>query len=162
MASRLWTILLSLLAGILVGAVLMQAVGPPISGTSVPSHGISTATGCADADEPQAWVGQVPNADYRAVYLENYTFVHDDPDIELRGELVESSPGAWELRLQTTPGNTDKDVPADCQPRTIVDAAVALPKSAESLTITLDGETITVVETTGSSPRFGYRNELQG
>lgn len=156
MASRFWTILLSVLAGVFIGAVLVQSLGAPISGTSVPSHGIATATGCADADDPRAWVGQVPNADYRAVYLMNYTFVHDDPDIELRGELVESSPGDWEFQLETTPGTSEKDVPADCQPRTIVDASVALPTTAESLTVTLDGETITVVETTGSSPRFGY------
>ena len=53
MDSRLWTILPALLAGVLIGAILMQFALPPIAGTSVPSHTLSTATGCADADDPR-------------------------------------------------------------------------------------------------------------
>lgn len=156
MASRLWTVLPSVFAGVLIGAVLMQALAPPVSGTSVPSHSFSTATGCADADDPHGWVGQVPEGDHRSVYLMNYTFTHDAPDIELQSELAEDAPGAWTLALTTTAGDSGKEVPDDCQPRTVLDVAVALPTAAESLTVTLDGDHVTVVDTTASSPHFAF------
>jgi hypothetical protein len=120
---------------------------------------MTTATGCADAEDPRAWVGHVPDADYRAVYLTNYTFVHDEPDIEVRAELTESDPGEWVLAVTTTPGDGDKEIPEDCQPRTRLDASVALPTDAESLRITLDGEPIAEVETTANSTRFRYLDE---
>lgn len=141
------------------GIVLMQVVTPPLTGTSVPSHGLTTATGCADADDPRAWVGQVPDANYRAVYLTNYTFLHDEPDVEVRADLTESEPSAWVLAVTTTPEDGDRDVPEDCQPQTRLDASVALPTDADSLRITLDGESIVEAETTANSPRFHYLNE---
>lgn len=156
MRSGILPLFSGLVLGLLLGVVLMQVVTPPLTGTSVPSHGLTTATGCAEADEPRAWIGQVPDADHRAVYLTNYTFVHDDPDVELRAELTEVEPDAWVLAATTTPGDGDKDVPEDCQPRTRLDASVALPTDAESLRITIDGEPIVDVETTANSPRFGY------
>lgn len=45
MESRIWTIIPAVIAGILIGAIVMQVVAPPVSGTSVPSHGMATATG---------------------------------------------------------------------------------------------------------------------
>ncbi|WP_336136408.1 hypothetical protein [Natronomonas amylolytica] len=159
MRYRLLPFISGLVLGVVVGALLMQAMTPPLSGTSVPSHGLTTATGCADAEEPRAWVGHVPDADYRAVYLTNYTFVHDEPDIEIRAELTESDPGAWVLAVTTTPADGDKEIPEDCQPRTRLDASVALPTDAESLRITLDGEPVTEVETTANTTRFRYLDE---
>lgn len=145
--------------GLVLGFVVMQFVTPPLTGTSVPSHGLTAATGCAGADEPRAWVGQAPDADHRAVYLTNYTFVHEDPDVEVRAELTEVEPDTWVLAVTTVPGESDKNVHEDCQPRTRLDASVALPTNAESLRITLDGEPIVDVETTANSPRFDYLDE---
>ena len=159
MASRIQSLLLGLVLGLAFGVMLMQVVTPPLTGTSVPSHGLTTATGCTEADDPRAWIGQVPNADYRGVYLMNYSFVHDSPDIEIRAELTESEPDVWALAVTTTPEDSDKEIPADCQPRTRLDASVALPTSAESLQITLDGEPVVTVETTANAPRFRYLGE---
>jgi hypothetical protein len=159
MDSRIPSLLSGLVLGLVLGVMLMQVVTPPLTGTSVPSHGLTTATGCAEADEPRAWVGQVPNADYRGVYLMNYSFVHDNPDLEVRAELTESEPNAWILAVTTTPEDSDKEIPDDCQPRTRLDASVALPTSAESLRIVLDGEAVVTVDTTASSPRFHYLDE---
>lgn len=159
MESRLWTILPALIAGILIGAVVMQVVTPPVSGTSVPSHGMSTATGCVDPDDPQGWIGVVPNADHRAVYLTNYSYVHEAPDVEIVGELTESTTNAWTFAISVTPVTSEKEVPNTCQPRSMIDAAIALPTSAESLTVTIEGEPIAVVDTAAQSPRFSYVDE---
>lgn len=61
--------------------------------------------------------------------------------------------------MTATPVGSDKDVPADCQPRTRLDASVALPTGAESLVITVDGEPVVTVEKTATSPRFSYLDE---
>lgn len=156
METRLWTVLPALIAGVLIGAVLMQFLTPPMSGTSVPSHGMTTATGCLDADDPRGWIGVVPDADYRAVYLANYSYPHNATDVEIRSELSESASNAWVFAITVTPGDSEKDVPDDCQPRSMIDASIAVPTAAESLTITIDGETIAVVDTTVNSPRFSY------
>lgn len=159
METRIWTILPALIAGVLIGAVLMQFVTPPVSGTSVPSHGLTTATGCVDADDPQAWLGMVPNADHRAVYLMNYSYVHDEADVEIIGKLTESETNEWKLAISGTPVTTEKALPGDCQPRSVINAAIALPMDVESLVITLDGETVTVVDTATTSPQFSYLDE---
>lgn len=159
MRYRVLSFVSGLVLGVVLAVLLFQVGTPPLSGTSVPSHGMTTATGCADTDDPRAWVGQVPNADYRAVYLTNYTFVHDEADVDVRAELNESAPGEWVLALTTTPADSDKDVPEDCQPRTRLDTSVALPTDAESLRITLDGDPVAEVETTANSPRFRYLDE---
>ena len=148
-------LLLGLLLGALLGVLLAGVFATPITGTSVPSHGFSTATGCA-GDEPPAWVGTTPEADHQSVYLGNYSFTHDSPGVDVRSSLTEGGDGAWTLALATTPAETDRDVPDDCRPRTTVDASVALPTDADSLTITLDGERIAVVETATNEPRFRY------
>lgn len=161
MVSRLWTIVPALLAGVLVGAILVSLMAPPLTGTSVPSHGVSTATGCEKADDPRAWVAVVPEGDHQAVYLQNYSVVHDDPAVDVRSELTESGDGTdeWVLALTTRPADTEKVVPDGCQPRTLVDAAVAVPPTAQSLTVTLDGEQVAVVETAVNAPRFRYLDE---
>lgn len=156
MESRLWTVLPAVIAGVLIGAVLMQFVTPPVSGTSVPSHGMATATGCLDADDPRGWIGVVPDADYRAVYLMNYSYSHNATDVEIRGELTESATDAWVFAITVTPMASENVVPDDCQPRSIIDASVAVPTAAEFLTITIDGEPIAVVDTTRNAPRFSY------
>lgn len=156
METRIWPVLSALLAGVLIGAVVMLFVTPPVSGTSVPSHGLATATGCLDADDPRGWIGVVPDADYRAVYLTNYSHVHTAPDVEIRGTLTESTTNAWVFAITVTPEDSEKATPETCQPRSMIDAAIALPTAAESLTITLDGEPIAVVDTTANSPRFSY------
>jgi hypothetical protein len=146
-------LLLGLLLGALLGVLLAGTFATPISGTSVPSHGFSTATGCA-GDEPPAWVGTTPDGDHRSVYLGNYSFTHDSPGVDVRSTLTEGADGAWTLALATTPAETDRDVPDDCQPRTTVDASVALPTDADSLTITLDGERIAAVDVSVDEPQF--------
>lgn len=156
MDSRIWTVLSAVIAGVLLGAVMMQLATPPVSGTSVPSHGLTAATGCEAADDPRAWIGVVPNADHRAVYLMNYTALHDAADVEIRGELTEPTANAWRFAITVTPVTSEKTVPDTCQPRSVIDAAIALPAGAESLTITIDGEPIAVVDTASSSPRFRY------
>lgn len=156
METRLWTVVPAVLAGVLIGVVLMQFLTPPVSGTSVPSHGLATSTGCLDADDPRGWTGVVPDADYRAVYLTNYSHVHNATDVEIRGELIESETDAWVFAITVTPVASEKEVPDDCQPRSMIDASIAVPTTTESLTITIDGETITVVDTTVNSPRFSY------
>lgn len=156
MESRLWTVLPAVIAGVLIGAVLMQFLAPPMSGTSVPSHGMATATGCLGADDPRGWVGVVPDGDYRAVYLMNYSYTHDATDVEIRAELTESAANAWVFAVTVTPGTERKEVPDDCQPRSTIDASIALPAAAESLTITVDGEPVADVDTTGNAPRFSY------
>lgn len=148
-----------LVLGVVLAVLLFQVGTPPLSGTSVPSHGLTTGTGCADAEDPRAWVGHVPDADYRAVYLTNYSFVHDEPDIEVRAELTEPEPSEWVLAVTTTSSDGDKEIPEDCQPRTRLDASVALPTDAESLRITLDGDPVVEVETTANAPRFRYLDE---
>lgn len=159
MDSRTLPLFSGLVIGLVLGIMLMQVASPPLTGTSVPSYGLTTATGCAEPDDPRAWVGQVPDADYRAVYLMNYSFIHDEAAVELRAELTEPEPDAWVLAVTTTPTDTDKAVPEDCQPRTSLDASVALPTSAESLQITLDSEPVVTVETTANAPRFRYLDE---
>lgn len=159
MTTRLVSALPWLLVGLIVGAVLMQFAMPPISGTSVPSHSLATATGCADDGDPRAWLGYVPHNDYRAVYLTNYSFVHDDPDITVRAELNEAAEGDWTLAIMTSPDDSEKQVPDDCRPRTVLDASIAIPTSAERVTVTLDGEQVASMRTVGSSPRFRYLEE---
>lgn len=156
METRRWAVLSAFLAGVLIGGVVMLFVTPPVSGTSVPSHGMATATGCLDDDDPRGWIGVIPDADYRAVYLTNYTHVHTAPDVEIRGTLTESSTNAWVFAITVTPEDGEKSVPGTCQPRSMIDAAIAIPTTAESLTITVEGETIAVVDTTANSPRFPY------
>lgn len=153
---RTRSLLSGLVIGVLVGAILMQFVTPPISGTSVPSHGLTTATGCAEPSDPRASIGHVPNSDYRAVYLMNYSFVHENPDIEVRAELTDSASNAWIFAITTSTAGDGRDLPEDCQPRTILDASIALPTTAETLTITLDGDRIVIVETRANEPRFRY------
>ncbi|WP_458207867.1 hypothetical protein [Haladaptatus sp. NG-SE-30] len=156
MDSRTWSLVSGIIIGLVLGVVVMQFVTPPLSGTSVPSHGLSTATGCVDEDDPRAWIGQVPNGDHRSVYLMNYSFVHDEPDIEVRADLNESAPGEWVLAVTTSPGNSEKQPSDDCQPRTTMDASVALPTSAETLTVTIDGKQVAIIETQAHSPRFRH------
>jgi hypothetical protein len=156
MGSRILPLFSGLVIGVVLGIVLMQVAAPPLTGTSVPSSGVTTATGCAEPDDRRPWVGQVPNPDYRAVYLMNYSVIHDTPDVEVRADLSEPNPDAWLLAVTTMPADTDKAVSEDCQPRTTLDAAVALPTSADSLQITIDGEPVVTVETTSNAPRFRY------
>lgn len=156
MGSRIWTVLPALLAGVLIGAVLMQFLAPSVSGTSVPSHGMATATGCLDVDDPDGWLGVVPDGDYLAVYLMNYTVVHTATDGEITGELTETEPNVWEFAITVTPGTGERSVPDGCQTRSIIDASIAIPPSAESVTITLDGESIVHIDTLVTSPRFSY------
>lgn len=156
MKYRVLSISVGVVIGVVLGVVLMQVMTPPFTGTTVPSHGLSTVTGCEEANQPRPWVGQVSQTDYQAVYLMNYSFIHDDPDVEVRAQLTESEPGAWILAVSTTPIDSDKDVPGDCQPRTRLDASVALPLDAESMQVLLDGEPVVSIRTTANSPRFHY------
>ncbi|MFB6093080.1 MAG: hypothetical protein ABEK02_08730 [Haloquadratum sp.] len=150
------TVLAALLLGVLVGGAAVQVATPPDTGTSVPSHGLSTATGCADADDPRGWVGTVPTPDHRAVYLMNYSYRHRDATVDLRSDLTQPEPGRWVLAIRTEPDPSDKTLPAECRPRTTIDASVALPTTAASLGITIDGETVAVIDTTAPEPRFFY------
>ena len=158
MASRIGTILPAVIAGLLIGAVAMQVVTPPVSGTSVPSHGLTTSTGCADGVDPRAWIGVVPNSDHLAVYLTNYSATHEEADVDIRGELAHTGTSEWVLDIAIAP-NTSVRAGSDCQPRSIIDAAIAVPPDAESLVIIVDGEPIAVVDTQIDAPRFAYLDE---
>lgn len=156
MESRIWSILPALIAGVVIGAVLMQFMTPPVTGTSVPSHAFAAATGCVQTDDRQGWVGVIPGGDYTAVYLTNYTLAHDEPALDLESALTETAPNQWELTLTTSPADDGKGVPEGCQPRSVIDTSVAIPVTAESLTVTLDGDRLTNIDTTDHSPRFSY------
>jgi hypothetical protein len=145
-----------LVAGLLVGALAVGTLATPVTGTATPSHSLTTATGCASPDEPRPWIGSVPDPDHRSVYLANYSYAHAAADVDVRANLSERAPGAWVLAVTTSPGDAAKTPPDDCQPRTTVDAAVALPTDAESLAITVDGERIAAVRTATTAPRFRY------
>lgn len=54
MESRLWTVLPAVVATLPIGAVLMQFLTPPVSGTSLPSHGMATAAGFPVLQPPQS------------------------------------------------------------------------------------------------------------
>ncbi|WP_276260182.1 hypothetical protein [Haloglomus litoreum] len=161
MDSRIAVLLVGLVVGALAGGLAVGLVQPTQSGVSVPSMTTTAATGCLAGDEPRAWVGQAGGGagEYRAVYLENYSFSHDDPNLAVRGDITEAGDGRWELAL-TTESETPTKAPAeDCQPRTTVSASVALPSEFETLRVTLDGEVIAVIEHSGNSPAFRYLNE---
>lgn len=98
----------------------------------------------------------MPNADHRAVYLMNYSYVHDAPDVDIVGELTESGTNTWEFAITVTSVTSEKEVPDECQPHSVIDVAIALPTSAESLTVTIDGDPIAVIKTETSYPRFHY------
>ncbi|WP_254821150.1 hypothetical protein [Haloglomus halophilum] len=161
MDSRIAVLLAGLVVGAVAGGLAVAATQSPQSGVSVPSMGTTAATGCLSGDEPRAWVGQtsVDAGEYRAVYLQNYSFTHDTPNLAVRGDLTEASDGRWELALTTEAETPTKEVPDDCQPRTTVSASAALPPEFETLTVTLDGDEIVVIEHSGKQPAFRYLNE---
>ena len=101
----------------------------------------------------------MPTAEYRGVYLQNYTYRHDAADVEIRGELTEAGSNAWTFAIAVTPGDDGKGAADDCQPRSTIAASIALPTAAESLRITLDGEVVAVIDLPANAPRFRY---LQG
>lgn len=161
MDSRIAVLLAGLVVGAIIGGVGVQVTQPPQSGVSVPSMGTTAATGCLTGDEPRAWVGQTSaNAgEYRAVYLQNYSFTHDTPNLAVRGNLTEASDGRWVLALTTDPDTPTKEAPEDCTPRTTVSASAALPPEFETLRVTLDGDEVATVRNSGNQPAFRYLND---
>jgi hypothetical protein len=145
---------LGLVVGLVVGGVVGQASVGPTGGVSVPSTTAWSTTGCAD-EEPDAWVGQVDVVEFSVVEFQNYSFTHEERFVDVRSTLEERTDGAWVLAFRTEPDPDagESEVPADCQPRTRLGASVALPGTFETLTVTLDGETLAVVEHT-DRPQF--------
>ena len=158
MAKQVSVFLAGLVVGLLVAGSAVYVTPLPQSSVAVPSMTTTTATGCADADAPRVWVGQTPTSEYRSVVFQNYTFTHDDPDLEIRANLSETVDGRWVLAFTTRPETPSKPADPDCVPRTIVSSSVALPPDYETLDIRLDGETITTVQNS-DKPRFHYLNE---
>lgn len=161
MNSRIAILIAGLVVGALAGGLAVAAIQSPDSGVSVPSMGTTAATGCLSGDEPRAWVGQTSAGagEYRAVYLQNYSFTHDTPNLAVRGNLTDEGDGRWELALTTEPDTPTKEAPEDCQPRTTVSASAALPPEFETLTVTLDGDEVATVRNSGNQPAFRYLNE---
>jgi hypothetical protein len=164
MDSRIPVLLAGLVVGALVGGFAVGQVQPASSGVSVPSMTTTAATGCLGGDEPRAWVGQTSGGadEYRAVYLQNYSFSHETPDAGVRGDLTEAGDGRWELALRLDPETPTKPPAEDCQPRTTVSASVALPSQFETLRVTVDGDEVTAIENSGNRPAFRYLNESGG
>jgi hypothetical protein len=161
MDSRIAVLLAGLVVGAVAGGLAVAATQSPQSGVSVPSSSTTAATGCLSGDEPRAWVGQasVDAGAYRAVYLQNHSFTHETPNLGVRGNLTDAGDGRWELALTTEAETPTKEAPDDCQPRTTVSAAVALPPEFETLRVTLDGDEVVVVEHSGNRAAFRYLNE---
>lgn len=150
---------LGLIVGLVVGAVGGQAFAGPQSGVAVPSATSWSATGCA-GEEPPPWVGQVDVVDFSVIEFQNYSFTHEEPGVDVRMSLDERSDGEWMLAFATEPDPDadQKEVPAGCQPRTRIGTSVALPTTFETLTVTVDGEVVAVVEH-ADRPQFDHLDD---
>ena len=160
MTRQVSVFLAGLAVGLLVAGGAVYVTPLPQSSVAVPSMTTTTATGCAgaDVDGPRAWVGQTATSEFRSVVFQNYTFTHDDPDLEIRANLSETADDRWVLAFTTRPETPSKPADPDCVPQTTVGSSVALPPDYETLDVRLDGETITTVRNS-ERPQFYYLNE---
>ena len=150
------TFLLGLLVGVLVGGLLVAGAGAwlvPVERTASPAASMTTATGCTPDPTEGGWVGKVTTGD-DAVVVFNYTLVHDDAEIEVSGDLQNPAEGRHVFAITTAPVTDGQKgtPPADCHPRTTIQAAVTLPPEFDALEITIDGDLVATVE---SAPDAG-------
>ena len=143
---------LGLLLGLLVGGATGVTLLAPAERTTSPSFSTASVTGCVPDAASAAWIGQVPTDEGQLVAF-NATVLHDTPDLDLRANLSEPSPGRFQFALVPTRGDSERkgDPPADCQPRTTLDATISLPADYEMLTIVLGESVVTRVENPDTS-----------
>ncbi len=161
MDQRLPVFLLGLVAGAVIAGGVFYLTATPDTGVSVPSMSSNTATGCADSNDSQPWVGQTAALEYRHIEFQNYSFTHNETNIEVQSTLSEQSDGQWQLAFTTQPDSPSKNTDSDCSSRTTLSASVALPSDFDRLAIQLDGETLTVVQNSQDRPQFRYLNATE-
>lgn len=131
--------------GLLVGAAVGFAL-VPTERVASPSSATSAGTGCVPDPATGGWVGQVPAGETWTVAL-NLTFTHDVADVDVRGNLTQSAPGAYRFAVLVTAGTGPKgEPPADCRPRTVLDATISLPGDYRTLAILLGDTVVARVE----------------
>ncbi|MEF8790030.1 MAG: hypothetical protein V5A61_07885 [Haloarculaceae archaeon] len=144
--SRLLSIAMAFLAGVLAGGVLVTAV-PGLAGGPVemppdpdnpPTSTASAGPGCYDGTvTPNAgWVHEVATGNAYAVTL-NATVVHD-AGTEVRADVSRRSGNEYELALRTVSVTPERAL--DCERvRTRFEMAVSLPTTYEGVVVTVDG-----------------------
>ena len=150
--SRLLSIGMAFLAGVLAGAVLLSAVpghaGPTHTGPDPDDPPFYTSVGgpgCYDGETNSnaGWVHEVAAGDSYAVTL-NATIVHD-AGTEVRADVVPRAGDEYELALRTVSVTPEKAL--DCERvRTTFEMGVSLPTSYESFVVTLDGRELLCAE----------------
>lgn len=144
--SRLLSIALAFLAGVLAGSVLLTAVpglvgGPAERGPDPDDPPFSTSSAGPSCHDGQAnpnagWVHEVATgADYTVTM--NATLVHD-AGTEVTFDVVPRPGDEYELALRTVEGTPDESL--DCEVvRTRFTAGISLPTSYERLVVTANG-----------------------
>ena len=143
--SRVLSIAMAFLAGVLAGAVLLTAVsglgGPVQAGPDPddPPTSVSLAgPSCFDGEvNPNAgWLHEVATGNAYAVTL-NATVVHG-AGTEVEASVNRRSGNEYELALRTVERTPER--PLDCERvRTRLEMAVSLPTSYERIVVTMDG-----------------------
>lgn len=144
--SRVLSIALAFLAGVLAGAVLLSAVpglagGPVETGPDPGNPPTSTASAgpsCYDgtANPNAGWVHEVGAGNAYVVTL-NATVVHDS-GTEIRADVNPRNGNEYELALRTVAVTPERAL--DCERvRTTFAMGVSLPTDYERLVVTLDG-----------------------
>lgn len=144
--SRLLSIAMAFLAGVLAGAVLLTAVpglaDSPVETTPDPDDpSMSTSSGGPGCYEGEAnpnagWVHEVATGTAYAVTL-NATVVHD-AGTELRASVERRSGNEYELALRTVSVTSERSL--DCERvRTTFEMGVSLPTSYERVVVTTNG-----------------------
>ncbi|GKZ13952.1 hypothetical protein [Haladaptatus sp. T7] len=153
------TLTLGLVVGLVVGSAgssLFESPAGARNGVEIPSESLVTATGtgCSATVDTGGWVGQQPIHDVMAVSF-NDTIAHEATVIDVNATLESGADGDYFLRIETSPDPATSakkgSPPDDCQPQTTIDAAVTVPRDYDTITVVIDGETVTTVENDGSS-----------
>lgn len=144
--------------GLLLGAAAVAggAALIPTDETRSPAASMTTATGTAaeDAALPPSWIARIPASGESLVVL-NYTYTHDDPSLDHRVDVGETSPGAYVLNVSAAPADDAKaDPPAGRIPRTRVEAVASLPSDYDAVTVRFDGRDLATLRNPGSSVEF--------
>lgn len=156
---RFHAFLLGAAVGVLVGGLVVAVAAGwlvPADRTTSPTASMTTATGCHEDPSEDGWVGHVPVED-RAIVVFNYTLLHDAADVEVQGDLQNPAEGEYVYAITTAPATDSPkgSPPEECQPRTLIEVGVSLPREFGTLSITVDGRTLATVESgPGASPAF--------
>ena len=157
-ASRVLSIAMAFLAGVLAGAVLLTAVsglagGPVERGPdpdNPPMYTASAGPSCFDGGvNPNAgWVHEVAAGTSYSVTL-NATVVHD-AGTEVRASVERRAGEGYELALRTVAVTPERTL--DCERvRTRFEMGTSLPTSYERLVVTLDGRELVNAERTDTT-----------